>query len=76
MDRTNYIWIVATDYDGDKPYYSKKFFSYAMRLSGGSELKGQLDGVKHAHLCGTKKEAYRLANLWNKSYKANGTYMY
>lgn len=76
MKEYNYIWIVATANAGERGTETEKHFSYAMRLSSGSELKGQLESVDHAHLCGTKKQAYQLADFWNECYKANGTYMY
>lgn len=71
-----YIWVVATQSEGSRQEGNEKHFSWAMRLSNGSELKSQLKCVDHAHLVATKKEAYILAELWNNAYKENGTYMY
>lgn len=66
------IWIVATYKDGGKNY------SRAESLNNHTELNAQMKqkGIKHAHLCETKKAAIELAMLWNMAYVENGTYMF
>ena len=71
-----YIWIVATAKKGDWRDDNLKLVSWAKRLTSGWELTSQLEGIDRAHLCKTKKEAYELADKWNKQYMENGTFMY
>ena len=35
-----------------------------------------IKGILHANICDTKKEAERIVEQWNESYKQNGTYMF
>ena len=37
---------------------------------------GSIGGLKAANICQTRKAALELANDWNNSFKANGTYFF
>lgn len=36
----------------------------------------RIGGLIHANICPTKKRAEEVAEFWNASYKANGTYFF
>lgn len=56
-----------------------KHFSYVLGAPGSNNLVSVLAGIRgltSANVCKSRKAAAEIADDWNESYKANGTYMY
>ena len=55
-----------------------KFYAHGVRISDNDNIvsKLEIDGLKFAMICKTKKHMYELVNAWNKSYEANGSNLY
>lgn len=54
-------------------------YAYMVKFTSSDNLKSVLDrigGLQAANVCATKKEAKDLVEIWNTSYKQNGTYAY
>lgn len=70
MDKNTYI-VVSIQEDG-------KNYAYVIKHHNSNNLISVLEikGILHANICDTKKEAYRIAELWNDGYKKNGAYMF
>ena len=64
----------------DKPVEnSDGYYAYVVKVLENDNVFHRLRairGLMHANIQQTKKEAYALADLWNESYKKNGTYLY
>lgn len=57
----------------------KKYFADVMCVSELDNLAAKLegiDGLMHANICSTKKQAHEIADAWNEAYKNNGTYLF
>ena len=55
-----------------------KYYACAVPVSTSDNLLSRLNikGITHANMCQTKKEAAQIVELWNSSYKGNGTYLF
>ena len=55
-----------------------KYYAYAVPVSGSDNLLSRLaiKGITHANICENKKETAQVVEMWNASYKDNGTYMF
>lgn len=61
------------------PEYDPGYYADVIRCSENDNLLPKLDcigGLIHANICPTKKRAEEVAEFWNNSYKANGTYFF
>ena len=55
------------------------YYAYVIKFSSSDNLDSLLNkigGLKVANVCATKKEADKLVNSWNDSFKENGMYAY
>lgn len=55
------------------------YHAFVMTVSEADNIKSRLDnigGIIHANICATKKQACEVVNLWNDSYRANGTHLF
>ena len=66
-------WFIAITIEEEKKYYA-----YVLSVSDCANLISKLDikGILHANIFNTKKEANKIVEQWNQSYKTNGTYLY
>ena len=57
---------------------NKKYYSYMIKHNNSNNLLNvaKIKGILSANICDTKKEAERIVEQWNESYKQNGTYMF
>lgn len=57
---------------------NKKYYSYVIIVYESENLVRKLNipNITHANLFHSKKRAKEVAQSWNDSYKANGTYMF
>lgn len=64
---------IAASYEEDG-----KNYAYVIKVSSNQNLISIIKqhAPKIAQICPTKKEAARIVNAWNASYKANGSYMF
>lgn len=56
-----------------------RYFADVMRVGTADNIAARLEsieGLLHANICSTKKEAQETAAAWNKAYKDNGTYIF
>ena len=55
-----------------------KNYSYWISATNNDNVLSKLSNLKliHANIFSTRKEAAKIADLWNESYKNNGTYMF
>lgn len=55
-----------------------KFYAYVVKLSPSDNIlpKLKINGILHANICSTKKQATETVNHWNACYKANGTFLF
>lgn len=56
-----------------------KHISYVLDIPGSNNLVSVLSGIRgltSANVCKSRKAAVEIAEYWNESYKANGTYMF
>ena len=61
------------------PDYAPGLYASVLRVSAQDNLLSVLnmyEGIKHANICTTKREADTIAAAWNDSYKRNGTYLF
>ena len=61
------------------PEYNPGYYAFVIHCSENDNLLHKLDcigGLIHANICPTKKRAEEVAEFWNSSYKANGTYFF
>lgn len=61
------------------PEYNPGYCAFVVRCSENDNLLhklGCIGGLIHANICPTKKRAEEVAEFWNNSYKANGTYFF
>lgn len=70
MKKNSYI-VVTVEENG-------KYYAYMIKHHNSNNLLSVLNikGILHANICDTKKEAERIVEQWNESYKQNGTYMF
>ena len=71
MDK--YVWYVITSCIDGKRY------AHAFRLRMNQNIASfvkDYKGIESMNACETKKIAVTTAEAWNKSFKANGTYMF
>ena len=57
---------------------NKKYYSYMIKHNNSNNLLNvaKIKGILSANICDTKKEAERIVEQWNESYKQNGIYMF
>ena len=60
---------------------NNKYYSYMIIYHNCNNLLSTLkehehNNLIHANICSTKKEARALVELWNESYKNNGTFLF
>ena len=57
---------------------NRKYYSYMIKHNNSNNLLNvaKIKGILFANICDTKKEAERIVEQWNESYKQNGTYMF
>lgn len=57
---------------------NRKYYSYMIKHNNSNNLLNvaKIKGILSANICDTKKEAERIVEQWNESYKQNGTYMF
>lgn len=68
----NFYYVVTVSENG-------KNYSYVLKVNASNNLLAVLKchkNLTYVHQCETKKKARELVELWNDSYKANGTYMF
>ena len=53
-----------------------KNYASVLKVSGADNLlfSLQIPGITAANICGTKKEAEKIVDFWNKCYKKNKTF--
>ena len=70
MDKNSYLAVTVEE--------NGKYYAYMIKHHNSNNLLNILDikGILHANICETKKEAERIVENWNESYKQNGTYMF
>lgn len=66
------LYIAVTEKQNDK------FYSYWISATSSDNLLYKLSNPKliYANAYGTRKEAATVADLWNQSYKNNGTFLF
>lgn len=55
------------------------YYSYMFRCSECDNLKSKLDrigGLQAANICPTRKAARDMVEMWNDTYRANGSYLF
>ena len=55
------------------------YYAYIIPITESNNIKYILDGIKGlqwANIFSTKKKAAAVAEMWNQSYKINGTYLF
>ena len=57
---------------------NQKYYAYLVPVSDCDNLISKLNikGIKCANIFSTKKEASNVVEMWNESYKTNGTYLF
>ena len=70
MKKNSYIVVTIEE--------SGKYYTYIVKHNNSKNLLyiANIKGILHANICDTKKEAKRIVECWNESYKQNGTYMF
>ena len=70
MEKNSYIAVTVSE--------NGKYYSYMIKHHNSNNLLNitSIKGILHANICDTKKEAKRIVEQWNESYKKNGTYMF
>ena len=70
MKNNSYIAVTVSE--------NGKYYSYMIKHHNSNNLLNiaKIKGILHANICDTKKEAERIVEQWNESYKQNGTYMF
>lgn len=61
------------------PEISPGYYAYVTKCTDSDNLLSVLntiDGLVHANIFPTRKKAAEVVQLWNDSYKANGTYIF
>ena len=69
----NYVWYVLIRTVNGKQYAN------AVRLRQNQNIVSFVQdypNITHLNACSTMKYAKEIAELWNESFKANGTYMF
>lgn len=57
---------------------NEKYYSYVLPVYENDNLLSKLK-IKNAHnamICSTKKHAGEIVDIWNKTYKQNGSYLF
>ncbi len=67
-----HIYVVINHTENDKNFATADTIRVGTNLMALYECRN----VNIVHLCETRMQAERIALEWNKSYKANGTYMF
>ena len=67
----NFYLAVTIEQDG-------KYFSTVEKVGTNDNIVAfmQKRNYRYGHICESKKKAEELAEFWNASYKANGTYLF
>ena len=63
----------------ENPQYTPGYYADVISCSQSDNLLfklGSIGGLKTANICQTRKAARELADTWNDSFKANGTYFF
>ena len=70
MKNNSYIAVTVSE--------NGKYYSYMIKHHNSNNLLNisKIKGILSANICDTKKEAERIVEQWNESYKQNGTYMF
>lgn len=70
MKNNSYIAVTVSE--------NGKYYSYMIKHNNINNLLNisKIKGILSANICDTKKEAERIVEQWNESYKQNGTYMF
>ena len=70
MKKNSYIAVTVSE--------NGKYYAYMIKHNNSNNLLNiaSIKGILHANICDTKKEAERIVEQWNESYKQNGTYMF
>ena len=70
MKKNSYIVVTVSE--------NGKYYAYMIKHNNSNNLLNiaNIKGILHANICDTKKEAERIVEQWNESYKQNGTYMF
>ena len=70
MENNSYIAVTVSE--------NGKYYSYMIKYHNSNNLLNiaKIKGILYANICDTKKEAERIVEQWNESYKQNGTYMF
>ena len=57
---------------------NEKYYAHAVIVSQNDNVlsKLALAGIVFANVCESRKKCIEIVNLWNDSYKANGTYLF
>lgn len=57
---------------------NQEFYAYVVPVSDCDNLISKLNikGIKYANIFSTKKEASKVVEQWNESYKTNGAYLF
>ena len=55
-----------------------KYYAYGVPVSQSDNVlsKLKIDGILFANICETKTKFREIVNLWNESYRLNGTHMF
>jgi hypothetical protein len=55
-----------------------KYYAYGVPVSQNDNVlsKLKIDGILQANICETKTKCREIVNLWNESYRLNGTHMF
>ena len=70
MEKNSYIVVTVSE--------NGKYYAYMIKHHNSYNLLNiaNIKGILHANICDTKKEAEKIVEQWNESYKQNGTYMF
>ena len=57
---------------------NNKYYAYVIKVNAMDNLlsKLEINNIITANICTTKKNAEEIINLWNESFKSNGTYFF
>lgn len=61
------------------PEYKAGYYSYVIKCTESTNIKNTLESVQgllHANIYPTKKQATEVVTRWNATYKANNTYLF
>ena len=65
----NFYFAATIERDG-------RYLAMTIRVGTANNVVPIFEGLKFANVCESKKQAEQIVQLWNASYRTNGTYLY